>query len=189
MVHSRDRSTIRDIEFEGMTVIGLTKLLKGACMFPVKEDDDVFDVGEMEDLNTLRCYDISDKSDASKCSQPSGKELDIDCDDEDVDKQFKLVDGVRVEVVVKKGDWPAKKGKSESVQTNSTSYKIKGKGVQINSPAKKGQNKGVHIKSPANKGGLIEHYSRLWDYRKQLLDNNRGSSIHFHVDEHDNGKV
>nr|GEV10786.1 hypothetical protein [Tanacetum cinerariifolium] len=29
----------------------------------------------------------------------------------------------------------------------------------------------------------IEHYSRLWDYRKQLLDTNPGSSVHLHVDE------
>ncbi|GKA69037.1 hypothetical protein Tco_0775101 [Tanacetum coccineum] len=36
-----------------------------------------------------------------------------------------------------------------------------------------------------HEGGLIEHYSRLWDYRKQLLDTNPGSSVHLHVDELD----
>ncbi|GKA76898.1 multidrug resistance-associated protein 5 [Tanacetum coccineum] len=40
-----------------------------------------------------------------------------------------------------------------------------------------------------HEGGLIEHYSRLWDYRKQLLDTNPGSSVHLHVDELDNGKI
>nr|GEY69372.1 calcium/proton exchanger [Tanacetum cinerariifolium] len=40
-----------------------------------------------------------------------------------------------------------------------------------------------------HKGGLIEHYSRLWDYRKQLLDMNPGSSVHLHVDEKDDGKI
>ncbi|GJT98466.1 multidrug resistance-associated protein 5 [Tanacetum coccineum] len=39
------------------------------------------------------------------------------------------------------------------------------------------------------RSGLIEHYSRLWDYRKQLLDTNPGSSVHLHVDELDNGKI
>ncbi|GKA77452.1 hypothetical protein Tco_0783913, partial [Tanacetum coccineum] len=37
-----------------------------------------------------------------------------------------------------------------------------------------------------HEGGLIEHYSRLWDYRKQLLDTNPCSSVHLHVDELDN---
>ncbi|GJZ45406.1 60S ribosomal protein L34 [Tanacetum coccineum] len=40
-----------------------------------------------------------------------------------------------------------------------------------------------------HEGGLIEHYSRLWDYRKQLLDTNPGSSVHLHVDEKDDGKI
>ncbi|PWA87314.1 60S ribosomal protein L34 [Artemisia annua] len=159
MYQEGDRSTIRDIEFGGMIVIGLLKLLKGACMYPVKgifflvpgkelsnglieikddsdpvncialgfknqKDDEVSDVGEMEDLtpysasdfvgeddvvipnrsindsflnklcNGSFISDISDKSDAGECSEPSGKELDIDSDDEDVEKRFKVFDGV-----------------------------------------------------------------------------------------------
>ncbi|GKC99094.1 60S ribosomal protein L34 [Tanacetum coccineum] len=36
MYQEGDESTIRDIEFEGMTVIRLSKLLQGTCMFLVK---------------------------------------------------------------------------------------------------------------------------------------------------------
>nr|GFD38277.1 S-adenosyl-L-methionine-dependent methyltransferase [Tanacetum cinerariifolium] len=38
--------------------------------------------------------DFIDKPDVGKSSQPCGKELEIDSDDEDVGKQFELVDGV-----------------------------------------------------------------------------------------------
>ncbi|GKD34100.1 hypothetical protein Tco_1249609, partial [Tanacetum coccineum] len=85
--------------------------------------DELFDVGDLEDIrgfgasdfvgkddvvipnrsisdpflnklcNGTFISDFSDKSDVGECSQPSGKELDIDSDDEDVDKPFKLVDG------------------------------------------------------------------------------------------------
>lgn len=177
-----DVTTIKDIELEGMTVIGLKKQLKCACMYPVKgifflvhgkelsnglieikddlhlancialgfknkkvsdiyiehhgydlkhwtqshieEDDDLSDVGEMEDLqpyvpsdyvgeenvvianrsindpylnklcNGSFISDCADKSDSGECSQPSGQELDIDSDDEHVDKQYKIVHGV-----------------------------------------------------------------------------------------------
>ncbi|GKD94173.1 hypothetical protein Tco_1374010, partial [Tanacetum coccineum] len=36
MYKEGDASTISDIEFEGMTVIGLMKKLKGTCQFPIK---------------------------------------------------------------------------------------------------------------------------------------------------------
>ncbi|GKA08693.1 hypothetical protein Tco_0688024 [Tanacetum coccineum] len=36
MYKEGDASTIRDIEFEGITLIGLLKKLKGACQFPIK---------------------------------------------------------------------------------------------------------------------------------------------------------
>ncbi|GJZ66165.1 hypothetical protein Tco_0622861 [Tanacetum coccineum] len=181
MYQEGDESTIHDIKFEGMTVIRLSKLLQGTCMFLVKgifflipgkelsnglieikndsdlanciaicfkngkvinmflkhhgydlshwtqteiDDDEVYDVVDMDDItgygasdfvrennvvipnrsindpflnklcNGTFINDFSDKSDASECSQPSGKELDIDSDDEDVDKQLKLVNGV-----------------------------------------------------------------------------------------------
>ncbi|PWA54061.1 hypothetical protein CTI12_AA437360 [Artemisia annua] len=37
-----------------------------------------------------------------------------------------------------------------------------------------------------HEGGLIEHYSRLWDYRQQLLNTNPGSSCYIHVEEKEN---
>ncbi|GJZ73610.1 60S ribosomal protein L34 [Tanacetum coccineum] len=182
MYQEGEKSTIRDLEFEGMTVIRLSKLLQGTCMFPVKgifflipgkelsnglieikndldlanciavgykngkvvdmflehhgydlshwiqtdidnNDDELSDV-EMEDItgygasdfvgeddvvipnrsindpflnklcNGSYINDFTDKSDGGESSQPSAKELEIDSDDEDVDKNFKLVDGV-----------------------------------------------------------------------------------------------
>ncbi|GKE62207.1 hypothetical protein Tco_1512574, partial [Tanacetum coccineum] len=36
MYKEGDASTLRDIEFEGMTLLGLLKKLKGACQFPIK---------------------------------------------------------------------------------------------------------------------------------------------------------
>ncbi|GJX47086.1 60S ribosomal protein L34 [Tanacetum coccineum] len=181
MYQEGDESIIHDIEFEGMTVARLSKMLQGTCMFPVKgifflvpgkelsnglihitndldlanciaigykngkvidvflehhgydlshwiqtdinnNDDEIFDV-ELEDItgyaasdfvgeddvvipnrsindpflnklcNGSYINDFSDKPDVGESSQPCGKELGIDSDDEDVDKQFKLVDG------------------------------------------------------------------------------------------------
>ncbi|GKA77453.1 hypothetical protein Tco_0783914 [Tanacetum coccineum] len=181
MYQEGEKSTIRDLEFEGMTVIRLSKLLQGTCMFPVKgifflipgkelsnglieikndldlanciavgykngkvvdmflehhgydlshwiqtdidnNDDELSDV-EMEDItgygasdfvgeddvvipnrsindpflnklcNGSYINDFTDKSDGGESSQPSAKELEIDSDDEDVDKNFKLVNG------------------------------------------------------------------------------------------------
>ncbi|GJX86569.1 hypothetical protein Tco_0337343 [Tanacetum coccineum] len=106
MYQEGEKSTIRDLEFEGMTVIRLSKLLQGTCMFPVKgykngktdidnNDDELSDV-EMEDITGYGVSDFvgEDDSDGGESSQPSAKELEIDSDDEDVDKNFKLVDGV-----------------------------------------------------------------------------------------------
>ncbi|GJX46318.1 calcium/proton exchanger [Tanacetum coccineum] len=39
-----------------------------------------------------------------------------------------------------------------------------------------------------HEGGLIEHYSRLWDYRQQLLDTNPGSTVHLQIEEKENGQ-
>ncbi|GKD67937.1 hypothetical protein Tco_1322027 [Tanacetum coccineum] len=154
LMYQGAESTIRDIEFEGMIVIRLSKLLQGTylanciaiCfkngkvidMFiehhdyylshwtqtEIYDDDEVYDVVDMDDItgyggsdfvgendivipnrsisdpflnkkcNGTFINDFSDKSDAGECSQPSGKELDIYSDDEDVDKQFKLVNEV-----------------------------------------------------------------------------------------------
>ncbi|GJR50799.1 hypothetical protein Tco_1401320 [Tanacetum coccineum] len=106
MYQEGEKSTIRDLEFEGMTVIRLSKLLQGTCMFPVKgykngktdidnNDDELSDV-EMEDITGYGVSDFvgEDDSDGGESSQPSAKEVEIDSDDEDVDKNFKLVDGV-----------------------------------------------------------------------------------------------
>ncbi|GKF86768.1 hypothetical protein Tco_0254595, partial [Tanacetum coccineum] len=71
----------------------------GASDF-VGEDDVVIPNRSINDpfLNKLsnRSYinDFTDKSDGGESSQPSAKEVEIDSDDEDVDKNFKLVDGV-----------------------------------------------------------------------------------------------
>ncbi|GKB86187.1 60S ribosomal protein L34 [Tanacetum coccineum] len=424
MYQEGEKSTIRDLEFEGMTVIRLSKLLQGTCMFPVKgifflipgkelsnglieikndldlanciavgykngkvvdmflehhgydlshwiqtdidnNDDELSDV-EMEDItgygasdfvgeddvvipnrsindpflnklcNGSNINDFSDKINVGESSQPCGKELEIDSDDEDVDKQFKLVNGViypefdpklpwnemkptlglrfehpeQIKNCLtnygvangyqlcngkkgKKVDWPYKKWKDEDELPK------KDKGLLLRSP-KKGK-KDAYIRSPSKKGaqgqsfidkvtkngtkkvasgctfrlwaslmqdgscfqiktlipehtcsrnfelgslvtfkwiakqfafkiiqdptityrciqeqikkkylinvsvgqckrakqralfdhegGLIEHYSRLWDYRKQLLDTNPGSSVHLHVEEKDHGKI
>ncbi|GJS36472.1 hypothetical protein Tco_0534854 [Tanacetum coccineum] len=241
-----EKSTIRDLEFEGMTFIRLSKLLQGTCMFPVKgifflipskelsnglieikndldlanciavgyknrkvvdmflehhgndlshwiqtdidnNDDELSDV-EMEDITGYGASDFvgeddvvipdrsindpflnklcngnyindftDDKSDGGESSQPSAKELEIDSDDEDVDKNFKLVDGViypkfdpklpwnKMKPTLglrelgegrsggkkgKKGDWPYKKEK------NKGELPKKDKGVLLRSPTK-----------------------------------------------------
>nr|GEU55220.1 hypothetical protein CTI12_AA204890 [Tanacetum cinerariifolium] len=181
MYQEGHESTIDDIDFEGMTVARLSKMLQGTCMFLVKgifflvtgkeltngliqikndldpancivigykngkvidmflehhgydlshwiqtdidnNDDEISDV-EMEDItgyavsdfvgeddvvipngsindlflnklcNGSYINDFSDKPDVGESSQACGKELEIDSDDEDVGKQFKLVDG------------------------------------------------------------------------------------------------
>ncbi|GJZ27994.1 60S ribosomal protein L34 [Tanacetum coccineum] len=412
MYQEGDESTIRDIEFEGMTVARLSKMLQGTCMFPVKgifflvpgkelsngliqikndldlanciaigykngkvidvflehhgydlshwiqtdtdnNDDENSDV-EMEDItgyaasdfvgeddvvipnrsindpflnklcNGSYINDFSDKPDVGESSQPCGKELEIDSDDEDVDKQFKLLDGViypefdpklpwnemkptvglrfehpeqlkdcltnydvanGYQLWYKRNDYrslfvlcgrdPAeirssgkkgkkrkdedelpkkdkglllrspKKGKKgayirspskKGVQGQSSADKGKAEDLQGESVAKKGTKKGIkkvvsgctfrlwaswtqdgscfqiktlipehtcsrnfelgslckRAKQRAlfdHEGGLIDHYSRLWDYRKQLLDTNPGSSVHLHVEEKDHGKI
>ncbi|GKB55398.1 hypothetical protein Tco_0906151 [Tanacetum coccineum] len=397
MYQEGEKSTIRDLEFEGMTVIRLSKLLQGTCMFPVKgifflipgkelsnglieikndldlanciavgykngkvvdmflehhgydlshwiqtdidnNDDELSDV-EMEDItgygasdfvgeddevipnrsindpflnklcNGSYINDFTDKSDGGESSQPSAKELEIDSDDEYVDKNFKLVDGViypesdpklswnemkptlglrfehpdelkecmtnygvanGYQLLYRRNDYRSlfvlcgrelgegrsggKKGKKRAyirspskkgVQGQSSTDKEKAEDLQGESVAKKGKKKEhtcsrnfelgslVTFKWIAkqfalkiiedltityrniqekikkkylinvsvgqckrakqralfdHEGGLIEHYSRLWDYRKQLLDTNPGSSVHLHVDELDNGK-
>ncbi|GJW16091.1 hypothetical protein Tco_0020224 [Tanacetum coccineum] len=130
-----------------MEFIGLSKLLKGACMFLVKgifflipgkelsngliemkddsdlpncialgfmnqkvvdmfvehhgydlshwtqskiKDDEVYDFGKMEDLTGYVASDFVREDDVVILnSKPSGKELDIDSDDEDVDKHLR----------------------------------------------------------------------------------------------------
>ncbi|GJR04198.1 60S ribosomal protein L34 [Tanacetum coccineum] len=325
MYQEGDESTIRDIEFEGMTVARLSKMLQGTCMFPVKgifflvpgkelsnglhsdtdtdnNDDENSDV-EMEDItgyaasdfvgeddvvipnrsindpflnklcNGSYINDFSDKPDVGESSQPCGKELEIDSDDEDVDKQFKLLDGVIYPEFDPKLPWNEMKptvglrfehpeqlkdcltnygclwvngyqlwyrrndyrslfvlcgrdpaegrssGKKGKKGKDEDELPKKDKGLLLRSP-KKGK-KGAYIRSPSKKGvqgqsfadkgtkkvvsgctfriwaswtqdgscGLIEHYSRLWDYRKQLLDTNPGSSVHLHVEEKDHGKI
>ncbi|GJW65267.1 hypothetical protein Tco_0117151 [Tanacetum coccineum] len=178
MYKEGDASTLRDIEFEGMTLTGLLKKLKGACQFPIKgiyflipgkelsnglveikddsnlaecialafkneklieiylehhgydlshwvqteiEDDEVSDVGEMEDITPYGTCDfvgdddviihnrtindsflnklcngtfISDQSDIPECSEPTNKKLLIDSDDEGVDTRYKVVNDV-----------------------------------------------------------------------------------------------
>nr|GEW10847.1 60S ribosomal protein L34 [Tanacetum cinerariifolium] len=262
MYQEGDESIIHDIDFEGMTVARLSKMLQATCMFLVKgifflvpskelsngliqikndldlanciaicykngkvidmflehhgyglshwiqtdidnNDDEISDV-EMEDttgyaasdfigeddvvipnrsindsfLNKLcnESYinDFSDKPDVGESSQPCGKELKIDSYDEDVGKQFKLVDEVIYPAFDpklpwnemkptlnlsfgKKGDWPYKKEKDEDELPK--------------------KDKGKRLKALRK------------DYKKQLLDTNPGSSVHLHVDEKDDGKI
>nr|GFB41962.1 60S ribosomal protein L34 [Tanacetum cinerariifolium] len=228
MYQEGDESTIHDIDFEGMTVARLSKMLQGTCMFPVKgifflvpgkelingliqikndldlanciaigykngkvidmflehhgydlshwiqtdkdnNDDEISDV-EMEDITGYAVSDFVWEDDVDiPNSQPCGKELEIDSDDEDVGKQFKLVDG------------------DPTITYRYIQEQIKKKYL-INVSV--GQCK--RAKQTAlfdHEGRLIEHYSRLWDYRKQLLDTNPGSSFHLHVDEKDDGKI
>ncbi|GJT81006.1 hypothetical protein Tco_1055348 [Tanacetum coccineum] len=322
---------LSDVEMEDITGYGASDFVgENDVVIPNRSINDPF-------LNKLcngsYINDFTDKSDGGESSQPSAKELEIDSDDEDVDKNFKLVNGViypefdsklpwnemkptlglsleRVEVVVKKGKkggWPYKKEKNEGelpkkdkgvllrsptkgkkcayirspskkgVQGQSSADKGKAEDLQGESVAKKGKKKGTKkgvngctfrlwaswmqdgscfqiktlipehtcsrnfelgslvtfkwiakqfalkiIEDPTityrsiqeqikkkylinvsvgqckrakeralfdHEGGLIEHYNRLWDYRKQLLDTNPGSSVHLHVDELDNGKI
>ncbi|GJT04702.1 hypothetical protein Tco_0839164 [Tanacetum coccineum] len=308
MYQEEDESTICDIEFEGMTVARLSKMLQGTCMFPVKgifflvpgkelsngliqikndldlanciaigykngkvidvflehhgydlshwiqtdidnNDDENSDV-EMEDItgyaandfvgeddvvipnrsindpflnklcNGSYINDFSDKPDVGESSQPCGKELEINSDDEDVDKQSKLVDGVIYPEFDPKLPWNERlpdqlwylaegrsSGKKGKKRKDEDELPKKDKGLLLRSP-KKGK-KSAYIRSPSKKGvqgqssgdkgimkgtkkckrakqralfdhegGLIEHYSRLWDYRKQLLDTNPGLSVH-----------
>ncbi|GJY35205.1 hypothetical protein Tco_0420583 [Tanacetum coccineum] len=204
----------------------------------VGEDDVVIPNRSINDpfLNKLcngsYINDFTDKSDVGESSQPSGKELEIDSDDEDVDKQFKLVDGVIYLEFNPKLPWNEMKPTlglrfehPKQLKECMTNYGVanryqlwyrrydyrslfvlcgrdlvegrtggkKGKkDAYIRSPTKKGvegQSFADKGKAVAVQGGLIEHYSRLWDYKKQLLDTNPGSSVHLHVDELDNGKI
>nr|GEV08016.1 60S ribosomal protein L34 [Tanacetum cinerariifolium] len=242
MYHEEDESTIHDIDFKGMIVARLSKMLQGTCMFPVKgifflvlgkelsngliqikndldlancisiiykngkvidmflehhgydlshwiqtdidnNDDEIYDV-EMEDIT-------GDKPDVGESSQPCGKELEINSDDEDVGKQFKLVDGDLAEgrsdgKKGKKEDWPYKKEKDKDELPK------KDKGKLLRAPKKGTKKVCKRAKQRAlfdHEGGLIKQYSRLWDYKKQLLDMNPGLSVHLHVDEKDDGKI
>ncbi|GJZ88764.1 60S ribosomal protein L34 [Tanacetum coccineum] len=184
----------------------------------VGEDDVVIPNRSINDpfLNKLcngsYINDFSDKPDVGESSQPCGKELEIDSDDEDVDKQFKLVDGVIYPEFDPKLPWNEMKPTlglrfehPEQLKDCLTNYGV-ANGYQLwyrrndyrslfvlcgrdlaegRSSGKKGKkgkdedelpkkDKGLLLRSP-KKGRLIEHYSRLWDYRKQLLDTNPGS--------------
>ncbi|GJX40185.1 hypothetical protein Tco_0255175 [Tanacetum coccineum] len=291
MYKEGDASTIRDIEFEGMTVIGLMKKLKGTCQFPIKgiyflipgkelsnglmeikddsnlaecitlafkneklidiylehhgsdlshwvqteiEDGEVLDVGEMENITG---YSVSDF------------ELLIDSDDEGVDTRYKVVDYVvypefdhslpwnkmkptlglrrndhRSLMVLcgiakgrcggkkcKKEDLPAKKGNAKGLQIESPSKKEKGVTLSYSvshedadvdifkriSKDTEDPSWSTSIKTRRQRRhlqhwkhcSLIEHYSRLWDYRKQILDTNPALSVHLHVKKKENGKT
>ena len=39
-----------------------------------------------------------------------------------------------------------------------------------------------------HEGGLVDHYSRLWEYRQAILDSNPGSTCHMDLEEKDDGK-
>nr|GEW14589.1 60S ribosomal protein L34 [Tanacetum cinerariifolium] len=255
MYQEGDESTIHDIKFEGMTVARLSKMLQETCVFPVKgyaasdfvgEDDVVIPNRSINDpfLNKLcngsYINDFSDKPDVGESSQPCGKELEIDSDDEDVGKQFKLVDRVIYPGFDPKLPWNEMKPTldlrfehPEQLKDCLTNYGV-ANGYQLwyrrndyrslfilcgrdlaegRSGSKKdptityryiqeqikkkylinvsvGQCK--RAKQMAlfdHEGGLVEHYSRLWDYKKQILDTNPGSSVHLHVDEKDDGKI
>nr|GEW06364.1 60S ribosomal protein L34 [Tanacetum cinerariifolium] len=151
---------ISDVEMEDITGYAISDFMG--------EDDIVIPNRSINDhfLNKLcngsYINDFSDKPGVGESSQPCGKELEIDSDNKDVGKQFKLVDEG------KKWDWPYKKEKDEDELPK------KDKGKLLISP---------------KKGRLIEHYSRLWDYKKQLLDTNLGSLVHLYVNEKDDGKI
>ncbi|GJW49371.1 hypothetical protein Tco_0090722 [Tanacetum coccineum] len=209
MYQEGEKSTIRDLEFEGMTVIRLSKLLQrnnndldlANCIavgykngkvvdmflehhgYDLREDDVVIPNRSINDpffnklCNGNYINDFNDKSDGGEYSQPSAKELEIDSDDEDVDKNFKLVDGQFALKIIE----------DPTITYRSIQEQIKMKYL-INVSV--GQCKRAKQRALFDhEGGLIEHYSRLWDYRKQLLDTNPGSSVHLHVDELDNGKI
>ncbi|GJV90856.1 hypothetical protein Tco_1538669 [Tanacetum coccineum] len=95
-----DESTIRDIEFEGMTVARLFKMLQGTCMFPIKGifflvpgkklSNELIHI--KNDLDLANCIAIGYKNGKSSC----GKELENDSDVEDVTSSvIGIVDGCR----------------------------------------------------------------------------------------------
>nr|GFA70126.1 hypothetical protein CTI12_AA204890 [Tanacetum cinerariifolium] len=84
----------------------------------------------------------------------------------------------------KKGDWPYKKEKDKDEYIQEQIKKKYLINVSVGQ-CKRAKQKALFD----HEGGLIEHYSRLWDYKKQLLDTNHGSSVHLHVDEKDDGKI
>ncbi|GJU22021.1 hypothetical protein Tco_1155363 [Tanacetum coccineum] len=69
MYHEGDQSTMHDIEFEGMPVIRLSKLLQGTCMFRVKGI--FFLIPSKELSNGLT--KIKDDSDLANCIAPGFK--------------------------------------------------------------------------------------------------------------------
>ena len=38
-----------------------------------------------------------------------------------------------------------------------------------------------------HEGGLIDHYSKLWQYRQAVLESNPGSTYHMDLEERDDG--
>nr|GEY32710.1 hypothetical protein [Tanacetum cinerariifolium] len=252
MYQEGDEFTIHDIEFEGMTVVRLSKLLQGTCMFPIKgifflipvkelsnglieikndldltnciaigykngkvidmflehnmydlshwiqthidiNDDELSDV-KMEDItgfgasdfvgkddvvipnrfindhflnklcNGSYINDFNDNSDGGESSQPTGKELEIDSNDEDVDKKFKLVDGGvanRYQLWYRRNDYKSlfvlcgrdlAEGRSGGKKRSPSK-----KGVHGQSFADKGKVKDVQGESGAKKGKKKEH--------------------------------
>ncbi|GJQ99674.1 hypothetical protein Tco_0522659 [Tanacetum coccineum] len=112
-----DVSTIRHIDFIRMTVIGLSKLLKGYCMFPIKgikngnvidlylehhvSDlshwvqtdigfDEVLNFDDMEDITGHGVNDFN--STGGDFSGGGAKEIDIN--DENLDQKYKFLAGV-----------------------------------------------------------------------------------------------
>ncbi|GKA39658.1 hypothetical protein Tco_0732209 [Tanacetum coccineum] len=149
---------ILDKEFKGMTLLRLSKMLQGTYIaneLPegykngkgyaandfVGEDDVVIPNRSINDpfLNKLcngsYINDFSDKPDVGESSQPCGKELEIDSDDEDVDNISTIYDLAEGRSSGKKG----KKGKYEDELPK------KDKGLLLRSPKKgKDQKPGMH---------------------------------------------
>nr|GEW18261.1 hypothetical protein [Tanacetum cinerariifolium] len=147
MYKEGDASTVHDIEFEGMTLIGLLKKLKGACQFPVKgvqtqiEDDDASDVGEMEDISGYGVSDFVGEDDVYVIDGVIYPEFDPSLPW----NEMKPILGLRrnhyktLMVLCGRDIAEGRCGGKKGVQSQSPGKKSKG--VQSQSPSKKGKGK------------------------------------------------
>nr|GEW16976.1 S-adenosyl-L-methionine-dependent methyltransferase [Tanacetum cinerariifolium] len=158
----------------------------------IEDDDVVYDVGDMEDIIGYGASDFVGEYDVViPNSQSSGKELDIDSDDEDADKHFKLVDGEQhKECMTNYGVangyqlWYGKNDYRSLIVlcgrdvVEGRSGGKKGKGVKLSSPTKKGQ-KGVLLRSPkkGKKGAYIRSPNKKGVQSESSADKGKAEGV------------
>nr|GEV50923.1 60S ribosomal protein L34 [Tanacetum cinerariifolium] len=147
-----------------MKVIGLSKLLKGCCIFPVKAIYFIVP-GKKLSIGLKEIKSDVDLAELIALGTMNGNVIDLY-----LEHNGDLEEG---RSGGKKGNWPHMKGKAKCVKIGSPSKKDNAKGVKIGSPKKKG--KDVKITSPSNKGKDVETDSPRKKGKGVHVDLPRGS--------------